>query len=92
MNVTYLQAIIACVTILSFLGGACAFFFVFWPSIRNAERRGARLEAWFESDEAKRLIAAVRSKIGLEEGGVPSSKSQFLGSQEAKTIGENSHL
>lgn len=90
MNVTYLQAIIASVTILSFLGGACAFFFVFWPSIRNAERRGARLEAWFESDEAKKIVSAIKSKIGLEEGGTPSSREDFLGSR--KSGGENSGL
>jgi hypothetical protein len=83
VSVTILQAIIATVTILSFTGGACAFLFVIWPSIRSAERRGARLEAWCESDEAKRFVSAVKSKIGLEEGGTPSSREDFLGSRKS---------
>lgn len=90
MNVTILQAIIATVTMLSFVGGASAFLFVIWPSIRSAERRGARIEAWCESDEAKKIVSAIKSKIGLEEGGTPSSREDFLGSR--KSGGENSGL
>jgi hypothetical protein len=84
VNVSYLQAIIATVTFLSFLGGTCAFLFVIWPSIRNAERRGARLEAWMESDDAKKLVSALKSKIGLEEGGAQSTREAFMGEERSK--------
>jgi hypothetical protein len=88
VNVNWSQVVTATVTLLSFLGGTCAFLFVIWPSIRNAERRGAMLEEWMESDDAKKLVSAIKSKIGLEEGGTPSSKSDFLRDRQLPGGGE----
>jgi hypothetical protein len=88
-----LQLVMVCATVLSLLLGAAAFLFVIWPSIRNAERRAARLEKWMDGAEAKELYRAVRSKVfGFESGHKqPASREAFLreavpGKEEGGTI------
>jgi hypothetical protein len=78
MTVVILQYVMVSVASVSLVGGACAFLFVIWPSIRNAERRGARMEAWFDGPDAKKVVSALKTKLGLEAGGSPSSKEAFL--------------
>ena len=73
------QLVMACATVLSLCLGAAAFLFVIWPSIRNAERRGERLERWLESPEAKELYQAAKSKIiGFGTPGGSASREAFL--------------
>lgn len=87
-----LQLAMVLVTSLSLILGAAAFIFVIWPSIRNAERRGARLERWLEGAEAKELFAAAKSKLlGFDSSGKPASKDAFLreclpGQEEGETV------
>jgi hypothetical protein len=74
-----IQIILVATAILSLAGGAAAFLFVIWPSIRNQERRAARLEQWIDSAEGAAVIRSVKAKISsLDAGGQPTSKDAFL--------------
>jgi hypothetical protein len=75
----WLQFLVIVISILGVLGGAAAFLFVMWPAIRAGERRARRLEEWMDSDEGKRVKAAVIQKVtGPAIVGERTSPEAFL--------------
>ena len=49
----WVQLLVAVVAVLGFLGGAWAFLFVIWPSIRRGERRAERIERWVDGPDGQ---------------------------------------
>ena len=66
----WLQIGMAVAGILAFLGGAAAFLFVIWPSIRRQNRLGNRIEDLINSERAKKIIDQVEKKFS-DIGGKP---------------------
>jgi hypothetical protein len=86
-----IQIILVVTAVLSLAGGAAAFLLVIWPSIRNQERRAARLERWLDSADGEMTVRALKSKlVGLDAGGQPSSKGAFL--REATPVGNQGEM
>lgn len=75
----WLQLLVATVAVLGFMGGAAAFLFVIWPSIRRGERRAERIEKWIDGPEGQlakeKLLGFLRK--GLMEG-TPQDADAFL--------------
>ena len=75
------QAVLAIGAILANVGTLLFVLLVLWPSIRNQDRRAARLEAWVDGPEGQRLREAVIAKIdgadGLGNAGKPVDKSEW---------------
>lgn len=75
----WVQLLVVIISILGVVGGAAAFLFVMWPAIRAGERRAKRIEAWMDSDEGKRVKAAVVQKVTASlVQGEPTSQEAFL--------------
>lgn len=75
----WLQVLVAIIAILGFLGGAAAFLFVIWPSIRRGERRAERLEKWMDGPEgqlARKKFVEFLNRGAIE--GTPQEPDEFL--------------
>jgi len=75
----WVQLLVAVVAVLGFVGGAAAFLFVIWPSIRRADKRADRIEKWIDGPEGqaayKKFTEFLRK--GLVEG-TPQDPGEFL--------------
>lgn len=55
--------------------------FVLWPSIRNGDRRGKRIEDWVDSEQGQKIVKKIVDRVergdGLESAGKPTTRNSF---------------